>query len=207
MMEQEDPQGRMQDLWKGGANSIIERCRRRRIEVRSGDQSARSAEKFFAFIFSVVRMGSRCTFVLCTASSRCTSSNTSSRMDVVERTPREARKIFSTVIFQPSRWALVAPSSFCTALAAFWFTCHPWTSYPRREKVNVTSHESPINVKSDEDSPCTWSELRTVFVPSTSRLCIRFILTVTSSFRWKTSSTELPYNFFVADSTVSLVLV
>ena len=33
----------------GGANS----CRRQRIEVRSADQSAQSAENFFAFIFQL----------------------------------------------------------------------------------------------------------------------------------------------------------
>ena len=33
----------------------------------------------------------------------------------------------------------------CTALAAFWFPRHPWMSYPRREKVNVTSHDSPMS--------------------------------------------------------------
>ena len=35
-------------------------------EACSGDQSARSAEKFFRLNFSVIRMGSRGTFVLCT---------------------------------------------------------------------------------------------------------------------------------------------
>ena len=35
------------------------------IEVCSGDQSARSAEKFFHLHFSVIRMGSRGTFVFC----------------------------------------------------------------------------------------------------------------------------------------------
>ena len=47
------------------------RCRRQCIEVRSADQSARSAENFFRLHFSVIRMGSRGTFVLCTARSRC----------------------------------------------------------------------------------------------------------------------------------------
>ena len=47
------------------------RCRRQCIEARSGDQSARSAETFFRLHFSVIRMGSRGTFVLCTARSRC----------------------------------------------------------------------------------------------------------------------------------------
>ena len=37
----------------GGANSTIARCRRQCIEVRSADQSARSAEIFFAFIFQL----------------------------------------------------------------------------------------------------------------------------------------------------------
>ena len=38
----------------------------------SVDQSARSVDKIFRLHFSVIRMGSRGTFVLCTASSRCT---------------------------------------------------------------------------------------------------------------------------------------
>ena len=37
------------------------------IEARSGDQSARSAEKFFHLHFSVVWIGSRSTFALRTA--------------------------------------------------------------------------------------------------------------------------------------------
>ena len=41
-------------------------------EARSADQSARSAENFFRLHFSLLRMGSRGTFALCTASSRCT---------------------------------------------------------------------------------------------------------------------------------------
>jgi len=36
------------------------------IEARSGDQSARSTEKNFRLHFSVIRMGSGGTFVLCT---------------------------------------------------------------------------------------------------------------------------------------------
>ena len=36
------------------------------IEACSGDQSARSAEKKFRLHLSVIRMGSRGTFVLCT---------------------------------------------------------------------------------------------------------------------------------------------
>ena len=47
------------------------RCRRQCIEARSADQSARSGEKIFGLHFSVIRMGSRGTFVLCTAHSRC----------------------------------------------------------------------------------------------------------------------------------------
>ena len=47
------------------------RCRRQCIEARSADQSARSTENFFRLHFSVIRMGSRGTFVLCTARSRC----------------------------------------------------------------------------------------------------------------------------------------
>ena len=41
--------------------------RRQWIEARSADQSARSAEKFFHLHFSVVWIGSRSTFALCTA--------------------------------------------------------------------------------------------------------------------------------------------
>ena len=44
-------QGRRQLAKSGGANSTIARCRRQCIEARSADQSARSAENFFAFIF------------------------------------------------------------------------------------------------------------------------------------------------------------
>ena len=40
-------------------------------EARSADQSARSAGKNFRLHFSLLRMGSRGTFALCTASSRC----------------------------------------------------------------------------------------------------------------------------------------
>ena len=50
----------------------MKRCRRQCIEARSADQSARNAEKFFRLHFSLLRMGSRGTFALCTASSRCT---------------------------------------------------------------------------------------------------------------------------------------
>ena len=50
----------------------MKRCRRQCIEARSADQSALSAEKFFRLHFSLLRMGSRGTFALCTASSRCT---------------------------------------------------------------------------------------------------------------------------------------
>ena len=44
----------------------------KRIEVCSADQSAQSTEKNFRLHFSLLRMGSRGTFALCTASSRCT---------------------------------------------------------------------------------------------------------------------------------------
>ena len=50
---------------------MIKRCRRQCIEVRSVDQSAQSAENVFRLHFSLLRMGSRGTFALCTASSRC----------------------------------------------------------------------------------------------------------------------------------------
>ena len=49
------------------------------IEARSADKSARSAENIFHVNFSVIRMGSRGTFVLCTSSSICT------RIDAAER--------------------------------------------------------------------------------------------------------------------------
>ena len=58
--------------WGGQASGVAyARCRRQCIEARSVDQSARSAEKNFRLHFSVIRMGSRGTFVLCTARSRC----------------------------------------------------------------------------------------------------------------------------------------
>ena len=56
---------------KGGA-PYIKRCQRQCIEVRIDDQSVQSAEKHFRLHFSLLRMGSRATFTLCTASSRCT---------------------------------------------------------------------------------------------------------------------------------------
>ena len=37
----------------GGANRTIARCQRQCIEARSADQSAQSAENFFAFIFQL----------------------------------------------------------------------------------------------------------------------------------------------------------
>ena len=58
-----------------GGLSTIERCRRQCIEVRTADQSAQR-ENFFRPHYSVVRMGSRGTFVLCT--DVATSSNTNS---------------------------------------------------------------------------------------------------------------------------------
>ena len=57
---------------KGGGALYIKRCRRQCIEACSVDQSARSAEIFFRLHFSLLRMGSRGTFTLCTASSKCT---------------------------------------------------------------------------------------------------------------------------------------
>ena len=56
-------QGRMNPFLSG---SYVQ-WRRQVIEARSADQSARSAEKFFHLHFSVVWIGSRSTFVLCTA--------------------------------------------------------------------------------------------------------------------------------------------
>ena len=58
-------------IYEGGA-PYIKRCRRQCIEARSADQSAQSAENFFRLHFSLLRMGSRGTFALYTASSRCT---------------------------------------------------------------------------------------------------------------------------------------
>ena len=60
----------LKDGWAGEVNAC---CRRQfiELEVCSGDQSAQSAEKFFRRHFSI-RMTSRGTFVLCTASSKCT---------------------------------------------------------------------------------------------------------------------------------------
>ena len=60
--------------------------------MRSADQSARSAEKFFRLHFSVIRMGSRGTFVLCTARSRCM------RIDAAERRSGEGPSIDSTSV-------------------------------------------------------------------------------------------------------------
>ena len=58
--------------WGGQASDVAyTHCRRQCIEGCSGDQSARSAENLFGLHFSVIRMGSRGTFVLCTARSRC----------------------------------------------------------------------------------------------------------------------------------------
>ena len=52
-------QGRRQLPKSGGANSTIVCCRRQCIEARSADQSGRSVENFFAFIFQLSEMGSR----------------------------------------------------------------------------------------------------------------------------------------------------
>ena len=52
----------------GGAQYILHAAGGECIEVRSADQSAQSAEIFFRLHFSVIRMGSCGTFVLCTAS-------------------------------------------------------------------------------------------------------------------------------------------
>jgi len=60
----------IQDFETGGSVSFP-RSRRQCIEVCSGDPSTRSAEKFFHLHFSLIRMGSCGTFVLCTASFRC----------------------------------------------------------------------------------------------------------------------------------------
>ena len=56
-------QGRMNPFLSGSYVHWRGQC----IEVRSADQSARSAEKFFHLHFSVVLIGSRSTFALCTA--------------------------------------------------------------------------------------------------------------------------------------------
>ena len=66
------PRGGYRIYERGGHHILMKRCRRQCIEVRSADQSARSAEKIFRLHFSLLRMGSRGTFALCTASSRCT---------------------------------------------------------------------------------------------------------------------------------------
>ena len=58
-------------IYERGGALYMKRCRRQCIEARSADQSARSAENFFRLHFSLLRMGSRDTFALCTASSRC----------------------------------------------------------------------------------------------------------------------------------------
>ena len=59
-------------IYERGGAPYMKRCRRQCIEARSADQSVRSAEKIFRLHFSLFRMGSRGTFALCTASSRCT---------------------------------------------------------------------------------------------------------------------------------------
>ena len=58
-------QGRMNPFLSGSYVHWRRQC----IEARSADidQSARSAEKFFHLHFSVVWIGSRSTFALCTA--------------------------------------------------------------------------------------------------------------------------------------------
>ena len=56
-------------FWKGGI--LLQAAEGSRTEARSADQSVRSAENFVRLYFSVIRVGSRGTFVLCTASSRC----------------------------------------------------------------------------------------------------------------------------------------
>ena len=66
---------------KGEANSTIERCRRQRIEMCSADQSTQSTD---FFIFQLSGWALCGTFVLCTASSRCMSSTTSSKIDGAE---------------------------------------------------------------------------------------------------------------------------
>ena len=57
-------------LWYQAAEDVISRggqaAEGSGIEARSGDQCARSAEKIFGLHFSVIRMGSRGTFVFCT---------------------------------------------------------------------------------------------------------------------------------------------
>ena len=59
-------------IYERGGAPYMKRCQRQCIEARSVDQFARSAENFFRLHFSLLRMGSRGTFALCTASSRCT---------------------------------------------------------------------------------------------------------------------------------------
>ena len=59
-------------IYERGGHHYMKRCRRQCIEARSADQSVGSAEKNFRLHFSLLRMGSRGTFALCTASSRCT---------------------------------------------------------------------------------------------------------------------------------------
>ena len=64
-------QGRRQLPKSGGGGGLIAQlyaAEGQCIEVCSADQSARSTEKKFHLHFSVIRMGSRGTFVLCTAS-------------------------------------------------------------------------------------------------------------------------------------------
>ena len=58
-------------ILKRGGSIPIPRCQRQCIEGLSGDPSAWSMEKIVRLHFSLIRMGSHGTFMLCTASSRC----------------------------------------------------------------------------------------------------------------------------------------
>ena len=83
-----DPLQGRRHVFTNGGHVAYARCRRQCIEVRSGDQFARSAEIFFRLHFSVIRMGSRGTFVLCIARSRCMRSQISNSIRVHHKVSR-----------------------------------------------------------------------------------------------------------------------
>ena len=92
-------------------------CRRQCIEARSDDQSARSAENFFAFIFLVIRMDSHGTSgiarILKLPGHRVIAHCRKQHIEAcsADQSARSAKKKIA-FIFQLSGWALVAHSCF-----------------------------------------------------------------------------------------------
>ena len=128
----------------GGGGELIykTRCRRQCIEARSVDQSARSVENFIrpSFISDQDELSwhfraLHCKFLMNeNCRSRAGRHVLAASCCPRCRPPKHSvdpicakRGNFSslTVIFQSSRWALVAPLSCCTTLTTFWFPCHP----------------------------------------------------------------------------------